>query len=142
MRVTIFGASGLLGKALLHEWNGDTVTGLTSHAADIRDAKRVLQVVRETSPEWIVLAAAYTDVDGCESNPELAFAVNRDGAVYVANAAKEVGARLVFLSSDYVFDGKSERLHTETFFGLTAPTAVRMYRANVASRGWKLKGTW
>jgi dTDP-4-dehydrorhamnose reductase len=106
MRVTIFGASGLLGKALLHEWNGDTVTGLTSHAADICDAKRVLQVVRETSPEWIVLAAAYTDVDGCESNPELAFAVNRDGAVNVANAATEVGARLVFLSSDYVFDGK------------------------------------
>jgi dTDP-4-dehydrorhamnose reductase len=106
MRVTIFGASGLLGKALLREWNGDTITGLTSHAADIRDAKRVLQVVRETSPEWIVLAAAYADVDGCESNPELAFAVNRDGAVNVANAAKEVGARLVFLSSDYVFDGK------------------------------------
>lgn len=106
MRVTIFGASGLLGKALMHEWNGDTVTGLTSHAADIRDAKRVLQVVRETNPEWIVLAAAYTDVDGCEGNPELAFAVNRDGAVNVAKAAKDVAARLVFLSSDYVFDGK------------------------------------
>ncbi len=106
MRVTIFGASGLLGKALLHEWSGDTVTGLTSHAADIRDAKRTQEVVRETSPEWIVLAAAYTHVDGCESNPGLAFAVNRDGAVNVASAAKLVGARLLFLSSDYVFDGK------------------------------------
>jgi dTDP-4-dehydrorhamnose reductase len=62
-------------------------------------------VVRGTNPEWIVLAAAYTDVDGCESNQDLAFAVNRDGAVNVATAAKEVGARLVFLSSDYVFDG-------------------------------------
>jgi dTDP-4-dehydrorhamnose reductase len=106
MRVTLFGASGLLGKALMHEWSGDTVTGLTSRAADIRDAKRVQQVVHETGPEWIVLAAAYTDVDGCESNPDLAFAVNRDGATNVATAAKEVGARLVFLSSDYVFDGK------------------------------------
>jgi dTDP-4-dehydrorhamnose reductase len=106
MRVTIFGGSGLLGKALMHEWIGDTVTGLTSHAADLRDAKRVQEVVHETSPEWIVLAAAYTDVDGCESNPELAFAVNRDGAVNVAAAAKMAGARLVFLSSDYVFDGK------------------------------------
>jgi dTDP-4-dehydrorhamnose reductase len=106
MRVTIFGASGLLGKALMREWNGDTVTGLTSHAADIRDAKRVLDVVQETNPEWVVLAAAYTDVDGCEGNPDLAFAVNRDGAVNVAVAAKKVGARLVFLSSDYVFDGK------------------------------------
>jgi dTDP-4-dehydrorhamnose reductase len=106
MRVTIFGASGLLGKALLREWSGDTVTGLTSHAADIRDAKRVQEVVQETNPEWVVLAAAYTDVDGCEGNPDLAFAVNRDGAVNVAVAAKKVGARLVFLSSDYVFDGK------------------------------------
>src|SRR5580704_3122719 len=106
MRVIIFGASGLLGKALMREWSGDTVTGLTSHAADLRDAKRVLEVVQEARPEWIVLAAAYTDVDGCESKPELAFGVNRDGAVNVAAAAKEVGARLVFLSSDYVFDGK------------------------------------
>jgi len=106
MRVTILGASGLLGKALMREWSGDTVTGLTSHAADIRDAKRILEVVRDARPEWVVLAAAYTDVDGCEGNPELAFAVNRDGAVNVATAAKNVGARLIFLSSDYVFDGK------------------------------------
>jgi dTDP-4-dehydrorhamnose reductase len=106
MRVTIFGASGLLGKALMQQWSGDTVTGLTSHGVDIRDAEGVQQAVRESRPEWIVLAAAYTDVDGCESNPDLALAVNRDGAVNVATAAKEAGARLGFLSSDYVFDGK------------------------------------
>ena len=106
MRVTIVGASGLLGKALMRVWSEDTITGLSSRDADIRDAKRVQQAVRETRPEWVVLAAAYTDVDGCEGNPELAFAVNRDGAANVAEAAKEVGARLVFLSSDYVFDGK------------------------------------
>lgn len=106
MRVTIFGATGLLGKELLLEWSGDEVTGLTSRAADIRDAKAVQQVVDETRPEWIVLAAAYTDVDGCESNQDRAFAVNRDGAVNVAAAAKAAGARLLFLSSDYVFDGK------------------------------------
>jgi dTDP-4-dehydrorhamnose reductase len=82
------------------------VTGLSSRDADICDAKRVRQVVQETRPEWIVLAAAYTDVDGCENNPDLAFAVNRDGAVNVATVAKEFGARLLFLSSDYVFDGK------------------------------------
>jgi dTDP-4-dehydrorhamnose reductase len=106
MRVTIFGASGLLGKALMREWQKDVVTGLSSRDADIRDEKRVLEVARQTRPEWIVLSAAYTDVDGCESNAEMAFAVNRDGAVNVANAAKELGARLLFLSSDYVFDGK------------------------------------
>lgn len=109
MRVTIFGASGLLGKELQREWSGDAVTGLSSRDADIRDAQRVRDLVRETRPEWIVLAAAYTDVDGCESNSELAFAVNRDGAVHVAAAAKEAGARLVFLSSDYVFDGKNTK---------------------------------
>ena len=90
----------------MREWNQDAVTGVSSRDADIRDADRVLQVVRETRPEWIVLCAAYTDVDGCDSNSELAFAVNRDGAVNVTLAAREMGARLLFLSSDYVFDGK------------------------------------
>lgn len=90
----------------MREWKEDVMTGLSSRDADIRDEKRVLEVVRQTRPQWIVLAAAYTDVDGCESNAEMAFAVNRDGAINVASAAREVGARLLFLSSDYVFDGK------------------------------------
>ena len=107
MRVTIFGASGLLGKALMREWKVDAVTGLSSRDADIRDEKRVLEVARQTRPDWIILSAAYTDVDGCERNAETAFAVNREGAVNVANAAREVGARMLFLSSDYVFDGKN-----------------------------------
>ncbi len=106
MRVTIFGSTGLLGKDLMREWTADTVTGLSSRDADIRDAQAVREVVKDTRPEWIVLAAAYTDVDGCENNQDLAFAVNRDGAVNVAAAAKELGARLLFLSSDYVFDGR------------------------------------
>ncbi len=134
MRVTVFGATGLLGQALMHEWNGDAVTGLASRDADIRDARRVRQVVRETNPEWIVLSAAYTDVDGCESNPDLAFAVNRDGAVNVAAAAQETGARLLFLSSDYVFDGKKttpyqtdDERHPQSVYGRTkAEAEVRL----------------
>lgn len=106
MRVTVFGSSGLLGKALMREWQGDGVTGLSSRDLDIRDVGRVAQVVKQTRPDWIVLAAAYTDVDGCESNRDLAFAVNRDGAINVADAARQQGARLLFLSTDYVFDGK------------------------------------
>jgi dTDP-4-dehydrorhamnose reductase len=106
MKVTIFGASGLLGKALMREWRGDELTGLGQRDGDIRNAQQVQAAVRHTNPEWIVLAAAYTDVDGCESNRELAFAVNCDGAVNVANAAKQLGAKLLFLSTDYVFDGK------------------------------------
>ena len=105
MKVTILGATGLLGNALLREWQGDDVQGFGVEHFDIRDARQVQKIVHETRPDWIVLAAAYTDVDGCESNPELALSVNRDGAVHVAEAAKQVGARLLFLSTDYVFNG-------------------------------------
>jgi len=106
MRVLILGATGLLGKALMGEWTGADVVGLGSRDVDIRDAGRVRGVVGDAQADWIVLAAAYTDVDGCETNRELAFAINRDGALNVATAAKQAGARLLFLSSDYVFDGK------------------------------------
>lgn len=106
MNVTIFGATGLLGKTLMREWRGDQLTAFGQPDADIRDARQVRRVVQQVCPEWIILAAAFTDVDGCESNRELAFAVNRDGAVNVANVAKQVGAKLLFLSTDYVFDGK------------------------------------
>jgi dTDP-4-dehydrorhamnose reductase len=105
MKVMILGATGLLGKALLREWSGDEVVGLGSRDVDIRDADIVREIVEKARPEWIVLAAAYTDVDGCESHSDLAFAVNRDGALNVAEAAKRVGAKMLFLSSDYVFDG-------------------------------------
>jgi dTDP-4-dehydrorhamnose reductase len=106
MKVIILGSSGLLGQALLREWRDDEVIGLRSHDVDIRDAQKTRETVAQVQPDCIVLSAAYTDVDGCESHPDLAFSVNRDGAVNVAHAAKLVGAKLVFLSSDYVFDGK------------------------------------
>jgi dTDP-4-dehydrorhamnose reductase len=106
MKVMILGASGLLGQALMREWTGDEVTGLSSGDIDIREKNRVREKIESMHPDWIVLAAAYTNVDGCESNRELAIAVNRDGAVNVAKAAKIAGAKLLFVSSDYVFDGK------------------------------------
>jgi dTDP-4-dehydrorhamnose reductase len=106
MKVAILGSTGLLGKALVPAWGVDEVRGLGSRDMDIRDPQKVREVVKAIHPDWIVLAAAYTDVDGCESNPDLAFSVNRDGAVNVAHAAAETGARLLFLSSDYVFDGR------------------------------------
>jgi len=105
MRVTIFGATGLLGKALMREWTGDDLSGLGSKDGDIRDPKQISNVIQRTRPDWIVLAAAYTDVDGCEGNPEHAFDVNCHGAINVAHAAKQFASRLLFLSTDYVFDG-------------------------------------
>jgi dTDP-4-dehydrorhamnose reductase len=109
MRVTIFGATGMLGKALMRQWrddaDADEVTGLGSAQADIRDSAQVENAIRQSKPDWIVLSAAYTDVDGCELNPILASAVNTSGAVNVAQAAAKAGARLLFVSTDYVFDG-------------------------------------
>jgi dTDP-4-dehydrorhamnose reductase len=105
MKVTVFGSTGLVGNALIREWTGDSIIGLSSKDVDIRDGKAVGAVLHQTRPDWIILAAAYTDVDGCETNRDLAFAVNRDGAIHVAEAARRVNARLLFFSTDYVFDG-------------------------------------
>jgi dTDP-4-dehydrorhamnose reductase len=105
MKAMIIGATGLLGKPLMREWTGAELTGTGSRDLDIRDAEAVREWIERKRPDWIVLAAAYTDVDGCESNSELAFAVNSDGAVNVASACKAAAAKLLFISSDYVFDG-------------------------------------
>src|SRR5216684_3889325 len=128
MRVAIFGASGLLGKALMGEWSGDAVVGYSSRDVDIRDASAVRTIAEDTEPEWIVLAAAYTDVDGCENNPELAFTVNRDGAVNVAEAAKRTGAKLLFLSSDYVLDGKKAIYGKRQFWIVLAAIDISVCR--------------
>jgi len=106
MKVLILGATGLLGQALVREWTGDEVLAMGSRDVDIRDPAKVREMIGNGRLNWIVLAAAYTDVDGCESHREVAFSVNRDGAVNVAEAARQAGAKLIFLSSDYVFDGK------------------------------------
>ena len=106
MRVLIFGATGMLGKALMRRWSRDDVTGLGSSQADIRNPEQVSSAVKQAKPDWIVLAAAYTDVDGCELNPALAESVNMQGAVNVAQAAATFGAGLLLVSTDYVFDGK------------------------------------
>ena len=106
VKAMILGASGLLGKALLHEWRQEELYCPSSQEVDIRDSTALRAAAAASRPEWIILSAAYTDVDGCETHKELAFAVNRDGALNVAQAANEVGARLLFLSSDYVFNGK------------------------------------
>jgi len=105
MRVTLFGASGLLGQELVQALSGEQLTALSVEDADLRDHACVRDVIRDSRPDWILLSAAYTDVDGCESNRDLAFAVNCEGAVNVAEAAREAGSRLMFLSTDYIFDG-------------------------------------
>jgi dTDP-4-dehydrorhamnose reductase len=104
----------MLGADLLDEWQSDELIPADRAQADLRDFPQVEKLVLRVRPEWIVLAAAYTDVDGCEQNPQLAFAVNQTGVENVARAAGLAAARVFFVSTDYVFDGKSTRPYETT----------------------------
>ena len=106
MKVLITGAEGQLGRLLLLTAPaGAQVTGLGRADLDIGDAEAVQAKVRELSPALIINAAAYTAVDQAESEPELAARVNAMGPWNLGVAAGEVGARLVQVSTDFVFDG-------------------------------------
>ena len=82
--------------------------GPSSKDVDIRDASQVSQLIERIRPGWIILSAAYTDVDACETDPKRAMDVNFHGPVNVARAAKQIGSRLIFISTDYVFDGTKD----------------------------------
>jgi len=105
MRILLIGATGLLGRVLQQEWGGDELIGVGSRDADIRDESQVHLLFERNRPEWAVVAAAYTDVDGCEGDPQRAHDVNCTGAINVARAARDFHSKLLFLSTDYVFDG-------------------------------------
>jgi dTDP-4-dehydrorhamnose reductase len=105
MRILILGANGMLGRDLVQGWSEEEVISATSRDADIRELGQVRRLISQQHPDWIVLAAAYTDVDGSERNPQQAFAVNGEGTKNVALAGQEQGAKLFYLSTDYLFDG-------------------------------------
>ncbi len=108
MRLAVIGGTGLLGQAIGAEWRGGELVLAGSHDVDIRDRREVAAFLARHCPHWVVLAAAYPDVDGCERNPELAEQVNHVGAIHVAEACQSQHARLMFISTDYVFDGSKE----------------------------------
>lgn len=114
MRILIIGASGMLGTDLIKEWPQDEVIPATSRDADIREPEQVRRLISYARPDWVVLTAAYTDVDGSERNPDLAFAVNAQGTENVARAAQEFGAHLFYVSTDYVYDGVATRPYEPT----------------------------
>ena len=106
----------MLGRAVVERATG---LGLDVHAAtradlDVTDAEAVQRVLREVGPAAVVHCAAYTDVDGAESEWGLAEAVNARGAGNVASAAERVGARIVHVSTDYVFDGSKREPWVES----------------------------
>ncbi|HEY5974009.1 MAG TPA: dTDP-4-dehydrorhamnose reductase [Geobacteraceae bacterium] len=102
--ILVVGANGMLGHDLMTVLDGD-VRGLDLPELDITSLESVQRAVLTLKPRVIVNAAAYTDVDGCESNRELAMQVNGEGVAHLALAARLVDATLVQVSTDYVFAG-------------------------------------
>jgi dTDP-4-dehydrorhamnose reductase len=115
MRLMVLGASGIVGRATVAEagrrdWE---VVGLTRAELDVTDRAAVREAIARRRPELVVNAAAFTQVDRCESEVELAFAVNARALDGLAEECTELGARLVHLSSDYVFAGDAARPYRE-----------------------------
>jgi len=107
VKVLITGATGQVGSELseLCARAGDEVVGFSFPHHDITDRDAVLQAVTTTQPDAIIHTAAYTAVDACESDADGAFATNAIGTRNVAEASALIGAHVVALSTDYVFDG-------------------------------------
>jgi len=115
VRILATGSKGQLGRALeaCAERRKFRFAGFDLPELDILDGEGVRRALAEARPEWVVHCAARTDVDGCESDPEGALRVNRDGAVAVQRAAREAGARFVLVSTDFVFAGDQDRPYVE-----------------------------
>jgi dTDP-4-dehydrorhamnose reductase len=119
-RLLVIGAKGMLGRDLvsaLHfsfrpdqDWE---VLGWDIDEIDIQEENTTVTKIESIQPQIVINIAAYTDVDGCESNKEKAFAVNAEGMKHVALGALRCGAKVVYLSTDYVFDGEKKEPYEE-----------------------------
>ena len=116
MKLLITGAAGQLGTDLVASANhaGLEVVGTKHTDLDITNKEQVARKIASVSPEAIIHAAAWTAVDACESDPIKAMAVNRDGTANIVSAARAVGARVIYISTDYVFDGTKSTPYIES----------------------------
>lgn len=122
MRVLITGAGGQLGTDLRAAFERDDLVALSHRELDVTSEPAVVAAVGDHRPEVVVHAAAYTAVDACESDSESAWRVNALGSWWVARACALAGAAMVYVSTDYVFDGTAGRPYTE--FDRTNPRSV------------------
>jgi len=124
MKVLVTGAAGQLGFDVVGycESAGDEVLGFDRSGLDITNRDAVFAAVSSFRPDAVINAAAYTAVDACETNKALANAVNATAVGYLAEASGEIGAHLVHVSTDYVFDGTLDRPYRED--DTTNPTSV------------------
>jgi dTDP-4-dehydrorhamnose reductase len=113
VRILITGAAGQLGRDLQDALKPDEIHGLDHSRLDITDRNAVFDAIERVRPAWVINAAAFNDVDGAQTSPAVASAVNGAGPGHLAEAAARTGARLVHLSTDYVFDGLKGSPYTE-----------------------------
>jgi dTDP-4-dehydrorhamnose reductase len=125
MRVVVLGASGQLGRDLTSAFSsdGNTVVALSHEEIEITSPDSVERVLAATRPELLVNSAAFANVDKCEADPVQAFAVNAIGTRNVAQAAESVQAKLIYISTDYVFNGNKRAPYVED----DVPAPVNIY---------------
>jgi len=115
LKILITGAKGLVGRALVDHCSasGDEVFGYDHATLDIANTEKVEAVIAERRPDAVINCAAWTDVDGCETNPEKAEQVNALGPENLARACQNAGTLLITISTDYVFDGQKDGFYTQ-----------------------------
>ncbi|KIL43155.1 dTDP-4-dehydrorhamnose reductase [Jeotgalibacillus campisalis] len=128
MKILVTGFTGQLGFDVYHEGlkNGYGMHGVGREQLDITNEQDVYDYVKELNPDTIIHCAAYTAVDRAEDDKELCWDVNVNGTRYLASVAKEVGAKFIYISTDYVFEGSGETPFKESdlvnpvgYYGLT-----------------------
>lgn len=114
-KILITGSGGLVGKASVEHCGeiGDEVAAYDHKSLDIADAEHVQTVISRESPDAVINCAAWTDVDGSESDPAKAERVNALGPEILARACREANAAFVTISTDYVFDGRKDGFYTQ-----------------------------
>ena len=123
LRLLVTGRDGQIAKALARVASGEVeIVCAGRPELDITDAASIRAAIARHRPDIVINPAAYTAVDRAESEPEIAFAVNRDGAGNVAKEAAEAGLAIIHLSTDYVFSGEGSTPYVET--DATGPVGV------------------
>lgn len=115
MRILITGSEGQLGKAFASKLDlGVNLKCLSKQEMDITNPDKIDQHIKSFQPDYVIHTAAYTEVDNSEKYPLLSLQVNTIGTLHLARSCKKYGAKLVFFSSDYVFDGEKNTPYTES----------------------------